>query len=313
MESVQVLFGAAQSEIAYRLGENGMSDEKPDLIYEQMVKVMAGIGAIEKGQRNDFHKYSFRGIDDIYNAAHAVLVEHKVMCLPTVIDTTREQKKGTDSKVIFYTVLTVRYDFYAVDGSTVSSTVVGEAMDTSDKSANKAMSAAMKLVFLQGFCIPTEEQKDTEHESHEVEHEEKKEQKKKPPKKKEENGDDLGKARRGTRAKQGDALIADDHFKAHYTTKYKVKSYNDLSLEQLRQLWLDVHPYHGILEMGAAKQISKVDLALYMVAEGTDDGNPMSVQADYLEHVTESIESNLGELKKAVHEAAQQGDLGVEG
>lgn len=44
--------------------------------------------------------------------------------------------------------------------------MIGEAMDSGDKSCNKAMSAAQKYAFLQIFCIPTEEPKDTENETH---------------------------------------------------------------------------------------------------------------------------------------------------
>jgi hypothetical protein len=47
--------------------------------------------------------------------------------------------------------------------------MIGEAMDSGDKSANKAMSAAQKYALLQVFCIPTEEPKDTENETHTVE------------------------------------------------------------------------------------------------------------------------------------------------
>ncbi len=41
-------------------------------------------------------------------------------------------------------------------------------MDSGDKSANKAMSAAYKYALMQVFCIPTDEPKDTENETHEV-------------------------------------------------------------------------------------------------------------------------------------------------
>ena len=43
-------------------------------------------------------------------------------------------------------------------------------MDSGDKSSNKAMSAAQKYAFLQVFCIPTEEPKDTENDTHDVKH-----------------------------------------------------------------------------------------------------------------------------------------------
>jgi hypothetical protein len=45
--------------------------------------------------------------------------------------------------------------------------MIGEAMDSGDKSSNKAMSVAHKYAFLQVFAIPTEEQKDPDGETHE--------------------------------------------------------------------------------------------------------------------------------------------------
>jgi hypothetical protein len=41
-------------------------------------------------------------------------------------------------------------------------------MDSGDKASNKAMSVAYKYAFMQIFCIPTEEEKDTEYKSPEV-------------------------------------------------------------------------------------------------------------------------------------------------
>ena len=66
---------------------------------------------------------------------------------------------------MIYSVVKVRYTFYTDDGSSVQAVVIGEAMDRSDKSTNKAMSAAFKYACFQTFCIPTEEMKDSEEES----------------------------------------------------------------------------------------------------------------------------------------------------
>jgi hypothetical protein len=60
----------------------------------------------------------------------------------------------------------VQHTFYAADGSNVVAVTIGEAMDSGDKSANKAMSAAMKYAMIETFSIPTEEFNDTENETH---------------------------------------------------------------------------------------------------------------------------------------------------
>lgn len=137
-------------------------------IFKKIPLVMAEIGAIGKDRKNAQQGYSFRGIDDIYNAVNSALAKHGVFCVPSVEDMKREDRQAKTGGNLNYTILTMKYTFYASDGSFVEVKTVGEAMDSSDKSCNKAMSAAQKYAFLQVFCIPTEEPKDTENETHEV-------------------------------------------------------------------------------------------------------------------------------------------------
>lgn len=135
-------------------------------IFKKIPLVMAEIGAIGKDRKNQQQGYSFRGIDDIYNAVNAALAKHGVFCTPSVEDMKREERQTQKGGTLFYTILTVKYVFYASDGSSIEVRTVGEAMDSGDKSCNKAMSAAQKYAFLQVFCIPTEEPKDTENETY---------------------------------------------------------------------------------------------------------------------------------------------------
>ena len=137
-------------------------------IHELIPKVMAEIGAIGKDRKNVSQGYSFRGIDDLYNAVHDSLAKHGVFCVPTVIDQKREDRPSKSGGVLIYTILTIKYTFYAPDGSSFDSVVIGEGMDSGDKSGNKAMSGAQKYALLQVFCIPTEEAKDSENDSPEV-------------------------------------------------------------------------------------------------------------------------------------------------
>ncbi len=137
------------------------------LIYKKIPAIMAEVGAIEKSRKGDGINYKFRGIDDIYFVLQPLLSKHGVFYCPNVIDQKREERATKSGGIATYTILLVEYRFYAEDESSVKITVVGEAMDTSDKSSNKAMSAALKVATLQLFCIPTEEEKDTEYQNHE--------------------------------------------------------------------------------------------------------------------------------------------------
>lgn len=137
-------------------------------IHELIGKVMAEVGAIGKNSRNEQQKFNYRGIDDVYNALSPVMSKYGLFFCPEVVDQKREERVNTNGKNLIYTVLTVKYTVYAPDGSNITITIVGEGMDMGDKSANKAMSAAMKYAAFQLFFIPTEELKDPDAETHEV-------------------------------------------------------------------------------------------------------------------------------------------------
>ena len=134
-------------------------------IYEAISNVMRDVGIVGKNNFNQIQKYKFRSIDDVMNALNPAMVKNHVFVSPTILDQKRSERESTKGGVLIYSVVTVRYTFYTDDGSSVEATVVGEAMDSGDKSMNKAMSAAFKYACFQVFCIPTEEMHDSEEDS----------------------------------------------------------------------------------------------------------------------------------------------------
>jgi len=135
-------------------------------IHEQIPKIMGEIGHIAKTRKNPQQGYLFRGIDDVYSAVNQLLATNSVFCAPQAMDIKREERQTQKGGMLFYTIITMKYTFYADDGSCIEVITIGEAMDSGDKSCNKAMSAAQKYAFFQLFCIPTEESKDTEDDTH---------------------------------------------------------------------------------------------------------------------------------------------------
>jgi hypothetical protein len=97
-----------------------------------------------------------------------VLAEEKVFATSEILERIRDERVTKAGGVNFYTSLRMKFTFYAEDGSFVESVTEGEAMDSGDKSTNKAMSVAYKYALMQIFCIPTEDEKDTEVASPEV-------------------------------------------------------------------------------------------------------------------------------------------------
>lgn len=140
-------------------------------VYTAMCAVMEDIGktGISKDRRNQQQGYNFRGIDDVYNELNGLLSKHRLVMLPTVVETKRTERETKNGGVLFYTQLTIDFKLVsAEDGSSDVIRTVGEAMDSGDKSSNKAQSAAYKYAAMMVFCIPTEGDNDADATTHEV-------------------------------------------------------------------------------------------------------------------------------------------------
>lgn len=138
-------------------------------VYAAISAVMAHMAkeGISKGRKNVQQGYAFRGIDDMYNALSSVMADKKLLVLPTVRKMEREERTTAKGGLLLYTILTVEFKFVsAEDGSSETVTMIGEAMDSGDKSANKAQSAALKYAAMQVFMIPTEGDNDADATTH---------------------------------------------------------------------------------------------------------------------------------------------------
>ena len=135
-------------------------------IYSAICQTMNDIGAVTKTDFNTYDKYKFRGIDAVMNALNPAMRKNGIFVVPTVLEHHQEERTSRKGEMLIYTTCKVKYTFFADDGSSLDAIVVGEAMDRSDKSTNKAMSAAFKYACFQTFCIPTEEMQDSEQDSH---------------------------------------------------------------------------------------------------------------------------------------------------
>lgn len=134
-------------------------------IYETISAVMEEIGAIGKDSKNQQQGFMYRGIDAVMNAINPALIKHKLFVVPEVLEQRREERHTAKGGNLIYSVCTIKYTFYAEDGSSISATVIGEGMDSGDKATNKAMSVAFKYACFQVFCIPTEEMRDPDAET----------------------------------------------------------------------------------------------------------------------------------------------------
>ena len=131
-------------------------------IYEAIADIMKQGYSISKDKYNNQQKFAYRGIDDVMNTFQPLMADHGIFVVPEVLEQKREERTSKNNTNLIYSVLTMKYTFFASDGTSVSAVVVGEGMDSGDKASNKAMAVAMKYAMFQVFCIPTEEMKNAD-------------------------------------------------------------------------------------------------------------------------------------------------------
>ncbi|MBL4820170.1 MAG: ERF family protein, partial [Gammaproteobacteria bacterium] len=112
--------------------------------------------------KNKFQNYSFTKHDDVTRLVRAQLVEHGVVAIPRLTKHSKEEHKQKDGVAILTTV-DVEVDFVNIDDPKDLFTVPGFAygIDKNDLGPGKAISYAVKNVYLKTFALETGE-KDSE-------------------------------------------------------------------------------------------------------------------------------------------------------
>lgn len=124
-------------------------------IFESMAAIMAGVGAIDKSQKNQTQGFMYRGIDDFINALHKLFADNKVIILPRELDHIQEQFTTAKGGLQFRTRVHIEFNFVSmIDGSQLTADGWGEAADSGDKGYNKCKSIALKYVLMQTFLVP---------------------------------------------------------------------------------------------------------------------------------------------------------------
>jgi hypothetical protein len=127
-------------------------------IIKALSAVMDEVGGVSKKERNNAQGFNFRGIDAVVNAVSPALRKNNVVVVPELINAEYETVTvGAKQTLMGHARVTVKYAFYAQDGSNIAATVAAESMDSGDKATAKAMSVAFRTALLQALCLPTDE------------------------------------------------------------------------------------------------------------------------------------------------------------
>lgn len=136
-------------------------ENKTPAIYAAINRVTAALSKEGIAKDKQGNGFKFRGIDDVYNALAPILAAEGVCVLPRMMSRECVERTSKSGGALFYVTVEAEFDFVAaVDGSAHTCRTFGEAMDSSDKATNKAMSAAYKYAAFQAFCIPLEGEED---------------------------------------------------------------------------------------------------------------------------------------------------------
>ena len=131
-------------------------------VHEAIAYVIREADAVGKSRKNEQQNYKFRSIEDVYNALSPAFGRAGLYTRPVVTSRVATDRTGKTGTVQIHTVLTVDYYFTGPAGDSVVATVIGEAMDTGDKSSNKALSAAHKYALTQVLCLKFAETEDAD-------------------------------------------------------------------------------------------------------------------------------------------------------
>jgi hypothetical protein len=142
-----------------------MTDTPIPHVYTAIACVQSALceEGISKIRKNQAQGYSFRGIDDVYNALSPILAKNGLCILPRMLKREMTEHPSAKGGTLFYVTVEAEFDMVsAKDGSKHIIRTFGEAMDSGDKATNKAMSAAYKYACMQAFAIPTEGDNDAD-------------------------------------------------------------------------------------------------------------------------------------------------------
>lgn len=131
-------------------------------IDDAILKVRRTIGAIGKGDKNEFHNFMYRSVDRVLDKVGPAMAEHDVNCHPTLQNLESRDITTSKGKREREVTVTVAYT-YRHAGETLVTVVPGEASDAGDKAVSKAMSVALRTAHIQTFQIPTGETDPDQH------------------------------------------------------------------------------------------------------------------------------------------------------
>jgi ERF superfamily len=129
-------------------------------IHIGLARVAAELRAVGKDdafRSTNAGNYNYRGIDRVVNAVAPLLNRHGILMLPDVISVEYRDVARTGGRS-HECLVRMLYTFVGPKGDRLPVSVLGESLDTSDKSSAKAQSVAWRTAMIQTFHIATQDE-----------------------------------------------------------------------------------------------------------------------------------------------------------
>ena len=125
-------------------------------IIKKLHEIQKEVPYLQKGGRNITLRYSYLSESQIAELFKALFEKHGVVFLHSSEIQSIERKEGEHGKLQFLTNIKVLYQFVDVEtGEVVGGHAAGQGIDPGDKGIYKAITGAVKYIFMKTFLIPT--------------------------------------------------------------------------------------------------------------------------------------------------------------
>ncbi len=134
-------------------GMRGFSMPERQKIAKKLNAIQAEVGYMAKGGKNEAQGYKFLADAQIMDKFNELFQKNKVMFLYSSKITGTQP---TPSAKQTLTNVEVIYEFYDTEsGESIAGVAAGQGTDPSDKGIYKAITGAIKYIFMKTFLIPT--------------------------------------------------------------------------------------------------------------------------------------------------------------
>lgn len=138
-------------------------DSKELNLYQKILKITESIGSIKKTGKNQQQGYGFIEQSEVMAELRPQLVKWGVVIQPETVSRTTDKFQNSKGTTFVHANVVSRYTVINADNPEerfVSEWDAGEAMDTSDKATNKAVTASQKTYLMKLFNISDKDDAD---------------------------------------------------------------------------------------------------------------------------------------------------------